>query len=71
MSRAAHIENAEVLLRALRNPHIIIKMFRALDGLQLVMDRMESIDSGTDRYLQTSVAVAAGRTAFKEARGEA
>ncbi|HWK69996.1 MAG TPA: hypothetical protein VNS29_04060 [Burkholderiaceae bacterium] len=71
MTRAAHIENAEVLMRTLRNPHIIIALFRALDGLQLVMDRMESIDSGTDRYLQTSVAVAAGRTALKEARGEA
>lgn len=71
MNRSRIVDDADITMRALKNPHIIVSLFRALDGLQPTMDRMEGIDSGTIHYEHTSRAVAAGRAALNEARGQA
>lgn len=69
-SRAVATQNADVVVRVLGNPHIIVSLFRALDNLQPHMDRAESDASGTARYQLTHAAVQAARDALNEAKGQ-
>lgn len=70
MNRAVIVEDADVLVRALKSPHIIISLYRALEVAQPLMDLAESNASGTPRYPITSAAIEAGRQALREARGQ-
>lgn len=70
MNRAVIVEDADVLVRALKNPHIITALFRALDNLQPSLDRLESDASGTCRFPIASAAIEDGRQALREARGQ-